>query len=86
MESGVLPSLHSKCHLKILHTKFTIGTYKPPPSSMALYDTKRQTVKKLEKTGRSFSWEIKTIYVSIKTFKTFRILNDTHFGMVRGLI
>ena len=60
MNSGVHSSLHPNCHHHIVHSRFNLNIYYPPPCQPLIWDYKKADSTKIRKTLDTVNWE--TLY------------------------
>ena len=56
MESGVLPSLHAKCHHQIVYSKLNVNGIYPSPYQRLIWDYKKAIVDGIRKSLNSVHW------------------------------
>ena len=78
MDSGVHPSLHSKCHHQVIYAKLNLQIEYPPPYTREVWDYGKAQVNLINKAIKNFDWNElfsgKNIHNQIKLFNT-TILN-----------
>ena len=78
MDSGVHPSLHSKCHHQVIYAKLNLQIEYPPPYIRKVWDYGKAQVNLINKAIENFDWNElfsgKNIHNQIKLFNT-TILN-----------
>ena len=57
MNSGVHSSLHPNCHHHIVHSRFNLNIYYPPPCQPLIWDYKKADSTKIRKTLDTINWE-----------------------------
>ena len=57
MNSGVHSSLHPNCHHHIVHSRFNLNIYYPPPCQRLIWDYKKADSTKIRKTLDTINWE-----------------------------
>ena len=56
VESGVLPSLHGKCHRQIVYWKLNLSVVYPSPGSILILDYKKINIDSIRKSLNSVNW------------------------------
>ena len=56
VESGVLPSLHVKCHHQIIFSKLNLNVFYPPPYQRLVWDYKKVNIDCIRKALNSVDW------------------------------
>ena len=78
MDSGVHPSLHSKCHHQVIYAKLNLQIEYPPPYIREVWDYGKAQVNLINKAIENFDWNElfsgQNIHNQIKLFNT-TILN-----------
>ena len=57
MNSGVHSSLHPNCHHHIVHSRFNLNIYYPPPYQRLIWDYKKADSTKIRKALDTVNWE-----------------------------
>ena len=57
MNSGVHSSLHPNCHHHIVHSRFNLNIYYPPPYQRLMWDYKKADSTKIGKVLETVNWE-----------------------------
>ena len=56
MDSGVRPTLYSKCHYQIIYSKLNLKTEHPPSYTRKIWNYSRSETALINRSVESFSW------------------------------
>ena len=83
MDSGVHPSLHSKCHHQVIYTKLNFQIEYPPPYIREVWDYLKAQVNLINKAIKNFNWN--ELFSGQNIHNQIELFNTTILNIFRNL-
>ena len=84
MDSGVHPSLHSKCHHQVIYAKLNLQIEYPPPYIREVWDYGKAQVNLINKAIKNFNWN--ELFSGQNIHNQIKLFNTTILNIFRNFI